>query len=160
MWQAVKETMGLSKIIAFEVDHCPQSYGCCLVTTEHEKIIYSGDTLPCQNLVNYAMECKVFIHEATFDDSLEADAAAKKHTTTGQAIAMGKAVNAWRIILTHFSPRYSKIAECMEQHLENKALIAFDHLRVSMKNLEWAYNICDLYRKLLSNEDTPKEKPV
>lgn len=46
MWEAIAE-VGLKKIIAVEVDHCPQSYGCLLLTEKNEKIIYSGDTLPC-----------------------------------------------------------------------------------------------------------------
>jgi hypothetical protein len=60
--------------------------------------------------------------------------------------------------LTHFSPRYAKIAEATEQHISAKVLIAFDHLRVTMENLEWAYKVVDLYRRLLSNEDPVKEK--
>jgi len=74
MFSVIKETMGLSKIIAVEVDHCPQSYGCLLLTTQNEKIVYSGDTLPCRNLVNYATDCKVLIHEATLEDGMESDA--------------------------------------------------------------------------------------
>jgi hypothetical protein len=31
MWKTI-EQVGLKKIIAVEVDHCPQSYGCLLVT--------------------------------------------------------------------------------------------------------------------------------
>jgi len=30
---------------------------------------------------------------------------------------MGQQVNAWRTILTHFSPRYSKIAEAVDKHI-------------------------------------------
>jgi ribonuclease Z len=63
------------------------------------------------------MNCKVLIHEATFEDALEQDAKNKKHTCTGQAIALGQRCKAWRIILTHFSPRYAKIAEVSEEHL-------------------------------------------
>lgn len=86
MMKVIQETCSLNKIIAVEVDHCPQSYGCLLITDKNEKIIYSGDTLPCQNFRNYAQDCKVMIHEATFEDSLEQDAFMKKHTCTGQAI--------------------------------------------------------------------------
>jgi ribonuclease BN (tRNA processing enzyme) len=71
---------------------------------------------------------------------------------------MGQRCNAWRIILTHFSPRYAKIAEATEQHLAAKVLIAFDHTRVTIENLEWAWRVVDLYRRLLSNEDPSKEK--
>jgi ribonuclease Z len=70
----VCRSMGLRKIIAVEVDHFPQSYACILLSENGDKIVYSGDTLPCQNLINYAANCKVLIHEATFEDGLEQDA--------------------------------------------------------------------------------------
>lgn len=57
--------MNINKIVAVEVDHCPQSFACLLINDKNEKILYSGDTLPCRNLINYAMDCKVLIHEAT-----------------------------------------------------------------------------------------------
>lgn len=66
MFTLINETIGLKKIVAVEVDHCPSSYACMLITNENEKIVYSGDTAPCQNLVNYAINCKVLIHEATY----------------------------------------------------------------------------------------------
>lgn len=108
MYKLVSETMGVKKIVAVEVDHCPQSYGCLIITNNDEKIIYSGDTVPCTNLMNYAKNCKVLIHEATLTD--ETMAKQKKHTTVRQAIDLAKEVNAWRLILTHFSPRYNKLA--------------------------------------------------
>lgn len=81
MWGYVQQTMGVSKIIAVEVNHCPQSYACLLLTDKNEKIVFSGDTKPCVNLRNYAMNCKVLIHEATFEDGDEQDAYMKRHTT-------------------------------------------------------------------------------
>jgi hypothetical protein len=63
----------------------------------------------------------------------------------------------WRTILTHFSPRYQKVAELPEGSDANKVMIAFDHLRVSFSNLEWAHSIARLYRELLSNEEKVKE---
>ena len=72
------------------------------------------------------------IHEATLQNGMEQDALLKKHTTTNQAIMIGQKCKAWRTILTHFSPRYAKIAETGKRHLETKTLIAFDHMRVSL----------------------------
>ena len=95
----------------------------------------------------------MLIHEATLQDGMEADALAKKHTTTGQAIQVGQKCGAWRTILTHFSPRYQKIAEVTDLHLQAKALIAFDHLRVSCSQLEWAYAMVSVYRKLIRNDE-------
>jgi len=102
-------------IAAIEVDHCPQSYACLLVFKEDfalgerpgNRIIYSGDTRPCQNFVNYAQRCILMIHEATLGSGLEEDACAKKHTTTQEAIELvGERVRPWRAALTHFSCRY------------------------------------------------------
>ena len=73
----------------------------------------------------------MLIHEATFGEGLEADALLKKHTTTSQAIEVGKLSNAWRTVLTHFSPRYQKVCELNESEMKEGALIAFDHMRVS-----------------------------
>jgi ribonuclease Z len=66
----LRRHMDIQHVIAFEVDHCPQSFG-CLFYSEKEfgpgnKIVYSGDTKPCQNLINYAKKCSLLIHEATF----------------------------------------------------------------------------------------------
>ena len=49
------------------------------------------------------------MHEATFDDDLRREAVAKKHSTTSEAIGIGVAMGARRVILTHFSQRYQKI---------------------------------------------------
>lgn len=45
----LSQTLGL-KLIAVEVDHCPQSYACMLIGDSlgpGKKLIYSGDTRPC-----------------------------------------------------------------------------------------------------------------
>jgi ribonuclease Z len=131
MYEMMLKEYGIQRLLAIEVNHCPQSYACLIESEAHGKLVYSGDTLPCQNLINYASQCKVLIHEATHEDMLENDAFAKKHTTMSQAIDIGIKANAWRTILTHFSPRYNKVAELEKSHIEKKALIAFDHMRVS-----------------------------
>lgn len=51
----------------------------------------------------------MLLHEATFDDEMGDDARTKKHSTTGEAIGVGMAMGARRILLTHFSQRYQKL---------------------------------------------------
>ena len=67
--------MDIQKVIAFEVNHCPQSYGCLLYSDKQfgkgNKIIYSGDAMPCQNLINYSQRCSLLIHEATFPEVMK-----------------------------------------------------------------------------------------
>jgi len=94
----------------------------------------------------------LLIHEATFDDTLEKDADNKMHTTMGQAIDIAKKCKPWRTVLTHFSPRYQKIAEIDNRHTENKIMVAFDHMRFKLSYLEWAYKFLDIYSKLFKND--------
>lgn len=49
------------------------------------------------------------MHEATFEDELQEDAIAKKHSTTSEALGVAAAAGAYRTVLTHFSSRYPKI---------------------------------------------------
>ncbi|KAL8720582.1 MAG: hypothetical protein Q9225_002571 [Loekoesia sp. 1 TL-2023] len=51
----------------------------------------------------------VLVHEATFNDDMQGDAEAKKHSTMSEAIGVAQAMGAKRLILTHFSQRYQKI---------------------------------------------------
>ena len=93
-------------MVAVETDHCIESFGCLLDSPDFGRIFYSGDTRPCQNVLNYCQQIKLLIHEATLDDTLAEDAYLKRHTTFGQAIDLGVKCGAWRTVLTHFSPRY------------------------------------------------------
>ena len=79
------------------------------------------------------------IHEATLGAGMEEEALKKKHTTTLQGMDLIQQVKPWRTIFTHFSCRYMKLAEILPEHQEHKALIAFDHLRIRMSHLDWAY---------------------
>ena len=56
------------------------------------------------------------------------------------------------MILTHFSINVEKIAQITDKHLETKTLVAFDHMRMPLSYLEWAYKINKLYKHLLENE--------
>ena len=87
---------------------------------------------------------------------MEEDAGRKMHTTTGQALEIGIQSGVYRTILTHFSPRYQKVAEITPLMVEAKAIVAFDHTRVSWSQLEWAYKITPLFEKMLSNEEEKK----
>ena len=70
---------------------------------------YSGDCRPCKKFAKAHENTTVLVHEATFDDELRADAQAKKHSTTSEALGVGALMKARRVLLTHFSQRYQKI---------------------------------------------------
>ncbi len=131
------------------VDHsCRHSYA-CVITYRDFPIVYSGDTRPCENL-KQIQNCGLLIHEATFEDELQDEAIKKKHSTTGEAIQVGAAMGAWRTILTHFSQRYPKIPVLDE--FGHSVMIAFDLMRVNIKQLSQVPRLLTPIRKLFAEE--------
>ncbi|KAL9130559.1 MAG: hypothetical protein Q9217_001272 [Psora testacea] len=73
------------------------------------KFSYSGDCRPSKTFAEIGKGSTVLLHEATFDDEMKSDALAKKHSTISEAIGVGVAMGASRVLLTHFSQRYATI---------------------------------------------------
>ncbi|XP_064601279.1 zinc phosphodiesterase ELAC protein 2-like [Liolophura sinensis] len=134
MCNAVLEETGLREFLPVMVEHCKNAFGVCLTHQRGWKLVYSGDTMPCNRLVQAGEDCDLLIHEATMEDDLEEEAKYKTHSTTSQAIDVGIRMKAKFILLTHFSQRYSKIPVFNEKFTD-KVGIAFDNMRVSLKDL-------------------------
>lgn len=64
-------------------------------------LVYSADTQPCEAVANLAQGADVLIHEATVRKET------KGHTTPRQAGAVAQAANVERLVLVHFSPRWT-----------------------------------------------------
>lgn len=64
------------------------------------------------------------------EDELAKEAVVKMHSTTSQAIQVGKDMGAKHVILTHFSQRYAKLPRFNDNFAENVS-IAFDNMQVS-----------------------------
>ncbi|XP_055594347.1 ribonuclease Z, mitochondrial-like [Uranotaenia lowii] len=134
--------LGLREIETCRVRHCPHSFGVSLKMVsiqkgepgEEVKITYSGDTMPCEDLVELGRDSTILIHEATMEDELETEARFKMHSTLSQAIEQGRRMNARYTLLTHFSQRYAKIPR-IESNLERNLGIAFDNMEVTLDDL-------------------------
>ncbi|XP_016562706.2 tRNase Z TRZ3, mitochondrial isoform X1 [Capsicum annuum] len=152
---------GLEALISFPVIHCPQAYGVVLKAADRTnstgkkipgwKIVYSGDTRPCPELVKASRGATVLIHEATFEDGMVQEAIARNHSTTQEAIEVGDSAGAYRIILTHFSQRYPKIPVFDEAHM-HKTSIAFDMMSVNLADLPMLPRVLP-YLKLLFRDE-------
>ena len=72
-----------------------------------KKITYSGDTRPCEEIIQFAKDSTVLIHESTFlkQDNLNAEEHA--HSTSIDAAYVARESNSEKLILTHISTRYS-----------------------------------------------------
>uniref|UniRef100_A0A8D1YA45 Zinc phosphodiesterase ELAC protein 2 n=1 Tax=Sus scrofa TaxID=9823 RepID=A0A8D1YA45_PIG len=128
------ETCGLKEFQTCLVRHCKHAFGCALVHPSGWKLVYSGDTMPCEALVQMGKDATLLIHEATLEDGLEEEAVEKTHSTTSQAIGVGMRMHAEFILLNHFSQRYAKIPLFSPDFTE-KVGIAFDHMKVSLGDL-------------------------
>ncbi len=70
------------------------------------KIVYSGDTVPIEKMIDFAKDADVLIHEATFDSELNDISTSYGHTTASEAALIAKKANVKKLFLTHISPRY------------------------------------------------------
>lgn len=160
----INKTLKIRDISTVEVNHCLHAFGLSLVLENGKKIVYryvillrfrkiiintywqftifffrhSGDTKPCTTLVDLGKNCDLLIHEATMEDTLEAEARKKAHSTISQAIKIGLDMNAQFTLLTHFSQRYSKMPKLPESSTAyslNNVGIAFDNMQVSLSQL-------------------------
>ncbi|GFO95970.1 ribonuclease Z [groundwater metagenome] len=75
------------------------------------KVVYSGDTRPCESIERESAGADLLIHDGTFADELRDWALETKHSTTAEAAQLAKKANVKQLILTHFSSRYSENAE-------------------------------------------------
>jgi ribonuclease Z len=70
------------------------------------KIVISGDTVPCEEMIAFSKNADVLIHEATFDSEHEDIAKEYGHTTAAQAAEIAKKARVEKLFLVHVSPRY------------------------------------------------------
>ena len=89
-------------ISPIRVNHCLESYGISIEFLDEKiKIVYSGDTCPCDNLIIKGKNADFLIHESTYlNFKLNK---INYHSTTKGAIDVALKMNASNLILTHFS---------------------------------------------------------
>ncbi len=78
------------------------------------KIVYTGDTMPHDALIEMARNADVLIHDATSDAALEEKANRYGHSSSRQAAEIALKANVGRLVLTHLSPRYEDPTSILE----------------------------------------------
>ncbi len=132
LWKKLQE----GEIIEFEgkkID--PLKEGIVGPKRPGRKVTYSGDTIPCESLIELGRNSDVLIHEATFAKELSDIALEKKHSTSIDAAIDAKKMGAKKLILTHISSRYQedavKLLEDAKEIFPN-TLLAIDLMRISL----------------------------
>lgn len=85
-------------------------------------VVITGDTRPCNGTETTARDADLLVHEATFGDEEAERAVETGHSTAREAAALAKRAGCRRLLLTHFSARYSRDAA----ELEAQARAEFD----------------------------------
>ena len=99
----------------FEVDHKPVKYAYGFsFTNKNKKLTISGDTRPCENLMKYAQQSDVLLHEVFIEgEILQINKMRTKktlhnvqsyHTTSTQVGKVAFIARAKKLVLTHFVP--------------------------------------------------------
>jgi ribonuclease Z len=94
------------------------------------KIVYSGDTAPCENIVKLADSADILIHDTTFTEEVED----RKHSGAKEAAQVAKKAKAKKLVLTHFSRRYSDTKELEEEARKTfrNSVAADDFMKLSL----------------------------
>ncbi|CAJ0574584.1 unnamed protein product, partial [Mesorhabditis spiculigera] len=145
------EKTGISEARAVQVHHTRNANG-YVFRCGDKKIVFSGDTKPCDLLVKEGQEADLLVHESTFEDGFEKDAERKKHSTMGQAVDVARRMSAASTILTHFSARYSKIPPLPDYLDEHGIGIAMDNMRARCDHWHLIPKLVPIYRHLFKQE--------
>ncbi|KAG5519835.1 hypothetical protein PMAC_000110 [Pneumocystis sp. 'macacae'] len=139
--------------------HCSWSFSMQITHKDGWKVAYSGDTRPNENFIKLGMNSTLLIHEATLDDDKLEEAIKKKHSTTSEAIDIGKKMNAEFTLLTHFSQRYPKIPSFIinNSNDKNKLGIAFDGMEVKFSDFWKLPYYLNALKVLYADEFNEKE---
>jgi ribonuclease Z len=96
------------------------------------RIVITGDTRPCDATIGASKGADLLVHEATFGDEEAERAALTGHSTAREAAEVAKAAGVRRLLLTHFSARYSRDAS----ELEKEAGSVFENVVVGKDGME------------------------
>ncbi|MEM2909229.1 MAG: ribonuclease Z [Candidatus Bilamarchaeaceae archaeon] len=99
------------------------------------KIVYTGDSVPCDSIAEQAKNAEVLIHDATFDPERKEDAMERMHSTMEDAAYVAKRAGVKQLILTHFSPRYPDVKPFEEKirKIFPNTIFAYDGLTIEVK---------------------------
>lgn len=77
-------------------------------------VVITGDTRPSENTIAAARDADLLVHEATFGDEEAERAVETGHSTAREAARVARQAGCRRLVLSHFSARYSRDTALLE----------------------------------------------
>jgi ribonuclease Z len=84
-------------------------------TRPGRRVVITGDTRPCATTIEMARNADLLVHESTFGDEEAERAIETGHSTAREAAMVARDADVRRLVLTHFSARYSYDASELER---------------------------------------------
>jgi ribonuclease BN (tRNA processing enzyme) len=106
---------GNFKITTCPTRHTSHSLAYGMETITGKRVVYSGDTGFCNEIVDLADGADLLILECSFPDGMEVEG----HLTPSQAGKIAEMANAKTLVLTHFYP------ECLKTDIESQCRKSF-----------------------------------
>ena len=99
-----------------------------------KKITYSGDTRPCNEMVEIAKDSNILIHESTYINEDNDKAEENAHSTARDAAKIAKKAKVEKLILTHISTRYKEDTVILQQAKKvfKNSYLANDLLKIEL----------------------------
>jgi len=154
-------SLGLASISTVRVKHRGFCHGIVIKHQDGWSVVYSGDTMPCDDLIDAGSNATLLVHEATMGDDEEEMALKKRHSTVGQAIDVARRMQAKNVLLTHFSSRYPKAIQIVSSQTSPAVGVAFDHVSVGINEM-WKLNRClpAIEQSFLDSEEADDDPPA
>jgi ribonuclease Z len=98
-------------------------------TEKGKRVVYSGDTKICSNLMKIAQGADLLIQDSTYFEEME-----RKHASLSNIVELVKKADVKKVVLTHFSRRYQSIKELEDKVKEHPNFrIGKDLMKVVVK---------------------------
>jgi ribonuclease Z len=101
-------------------------------TRTGRRVVISGDTRPCAATIEVSRGADLLVHECTFGDEEAERAIETGHSTAREAAQVAAAAGVARLVLTHFSARYSRDPA----DLDREAREAFANVTIARDGME------------------------
>lgn len=98
------------------------------------KIVYSGDTRPCDELKQAANGADILICEAMYTSEHANLAEERGHSTAAEAASLAKESDVKLLVLTHYSPRYYDGVDIIGEAISvfSNSVLARDNMRINL----------------------------